>query len=97
MGLYFGPRNALRTPSEMRLGVELSLSFWYTQAIYVAAKLGVADRLKDGPRTIAEFAAATGAHAPSLYRVMRALASTGVFEKTFLERWSVTTDLPPAR
>jgi ubiquinone/menaquinone biosynthesis C-methylase UbiE len=70
--------------------MELSLSFWYTQAIYVAAKLGIADHLKDGPRTSAELAAATGTDAPSLYRVMRALASIQVFAEDRNGRFSLT-------
>lgn len=70
--------------------MELSLSFWYTQAIYVAAKLRVADHLKDGPHTIAELATASGTHAPSLYRVMRALASIGVFAEDKNGRFSLT-------
>ncbi len=50
-----------------------------SRAIYVAAKLGIADRMKDQPQTAAQLAEATGMHAPSLYRVLRALASVGVF------------------
>ena len=45
------------------------------QAVGVAAQLGIVDQLAHGPRTAAELAAATGAHAPSLYRLLRALAS----------------------
>lgn len=70
--------------------LELSLSFWYTQAIYVAAKLGVADHLKDGPRSVDELATATGTHAPSLYRLMRALASIGVFAEDKGRRFALT-------
>lgn len=54
---------------------------WVTQAIYVAAKLGIADLLKGGPRTSEELAMSTGTHAPSLYRLLRALANIGVFEE----------------
>lgn len=50
-----------------------------SQAIYVAAKLGIADLLADGPKSVDELAAAADADAPSLYRVLRALASFGVF------------------
>jgi len=53
--------------------------YWTTQALYVAAKLGIADLLTDGPRSADEIAKATGTHAPSLYRLLRALASLGVF------------------
>jgi len=49
------------------------------QCIYVAAKLGVADLLIDGPKPIDELAAATGCQPRPLYRVLRALGSHGVF------------------
>jgi hypothetical protein len=45
-----------------------------TQLLYVAAKLGVADALADGPRTVEEIADAVGADAPLLRRVLRGLA-----------------------
>lgn len=51
---------------------------WMTQAIYVAAKLNIADLLDDGPRTVEELADATSTHAPSLHRLLRALASIGI-------------------
>lgn len=50
-----------------------------SQAVYVAAKLGIADLLADGPKSVDELARAAGADAQSLYRVLRALASFGVF------------------
>jgi O-methyltransferase domain/Dimerisation domain len=53
--------------------------YWASQAIYVAAKLGIADLLKDGPRSCDDLARATRAHPESLDRLMRALASIGVF------------------
>jgi O-methyltransferase domain/Dimerisation domain len=56
--------------------------FMVSQAIHVAAKLGIADLLKDEPKGYAELACATATHAPSLYRVLRALASAGVFAET---------------
>jgi SAM-dependent methyltransferase len=49
------------------------------QALYVVAELGVADLLTTGPRNSAEIAQAVGAHPPTLYRVLRTLASLGVF------------------
>ncbi len=48
---------------------------WMSQVTCVAAELGIADLLAAGPRAPAELAAATGCHAPSLQRLMRALAS----------------------
>ena len=51
------------------------------QAVYVAAKLGIADLLSDGPKHVDELARASEADAPSLYRVLRALASCGIFNE----------------
>jgi O-methyltransferase domain len=48
-------------------------------AIRAIGGLGVADHLADGPKTVTELAAATGTHAPSLLRAMRALVSKDVF------------------
>jgi O-methyltransferase domain/Dimerisation domain len=49
-----------------------------SRAVYVAAELGIADRLASGPASAAELAAATQTHERSLYRVLRLLASLGV-------------------
>ena len=54
---------------------------WVSQAIHVAAKLGIADLVKQSPKTSADLARATGTQASALYRVLRALASAGVFEQ----------------
>jgi len=61
-----------------------------TQAIHVAATLGIADQLRDGPRNAEELAAATGAHAGSLYRLLRALAAVGVLDEGAARRFSLT-------
>ena len=50
-----------------------------SRAIHVAAELGIADLLQDGPKTIDQLATATGAHRQSLYRLLRMLAGYGVF------------------
>ena len=59
--------------------LQMMTGYWVSQALYVAAKLGIADLLADGPVDCEDLAAATGTHAPSLQRVLRALASVGVF------------------
>jgi hypothetical protein len=51
------------------------------QAVYVVAKLGVADLLAKGPKGIEELSRSVDADTPSLYRVMRALSSQGIFEE----------------
>jgi hypothetical protein len=52
---------------------------WVAMALSVAAKLRVADALAARPTSVADLAAGTDTHAPSLYRVLRALAGVGVF------------------
>jgi hypothetical protein len=52
---------------------------WVAMAVSVAAKLRLADALAAGPKSVNNLAAETSTHAPSLYRVLRALASVGVF------------------
>ena len=53
-----------------------------TQALYVAAKLGIADLLAGGGKSIAELAAATEMNENALYRVLRSLAGSGIFRET---------------
>jgi O-methyltransferase/methyltransferase family protein len=59
--------------------LQMMTGYWVSQALHVAAKLGIADLLTDGPVDCEDLAAATDTHAPSLQRVLRALASVGVF------------------
>jgi hypothetical protein len=61
-----------------------------SQVIHVAASFGIADLLKDGPRPSAEIAEATGPHARSMHRLLRALASAGVVEEQSDSRFSLT-------
>ena len=66
-------------PSPQEQITRLASGYWHTQAIYVAAKLGIADELKDGPKSAEVLATATGANPHALYRLLRALASIGIF------------------
>ena len=61
-----------------------------TQAIYVAVRLGIADRLRDGPCDAEHLARASGADRRSLHRLMRALASFGLFAEDALGRFQLT-------
>lgn len=69
----------METASPQELMNRFITGYWNTQAVYVAAKLGLADLLADGPRSSDDLAQATNTHAPSLYRLLRALASLGIF------------------
>ena len=53
--------------------------YWLSQAIHVAARLGIADLVKDEPKTAAELARLTDTHPLALHRLLRALASVGIF------------------
>ena len=55
-------------------------NFWTSRAVYIVAKLGIADLLQSGPKTAEELAQATETDPSSLYRIMRALASVGLFQ-----------------
>ena len=59
--------------------LQIATGFWASRALYIAAKLGIADRLAGGPESAEGLASACGVHAGSLRRVLRALASLGVF------------------
>ena len=61
-----------------------------SQALHVAATLGVADQLKDGPKSYEALAQACGAHPTSLYRLLRALAAVGLFHETGNKEFSLT-------
>lgn len=52
-----------------------------SRAIQVVALLGIADLLRDGPRDSDDLAAATDTHPATLYRLLRALASVGIFRE----------------
>lgn len=69
---------------------QMATGYWLSQAIYVAAKLGVADFLESGPKSSAELAAATGCDRSSLFRALRALASAGVLSEIDRDRFALT-------
>jgi hypothetical protein len=60
---------------------QMITGYWTSQAIYVAAKLELADKLAHGPKTAAELATETQTNAGALFRLLRALASIGVFSQ----------------
>ncbi len=68
---------AKETPPPLQM-LQIISGFWVARCVYVAAKLGIPDLIKDTPKTAEELSAATATHAPSLFRVLRALAAVGV-------------------
>src|SRR5262245_23081416 len=72
-----------------------------SQAIYVAAKLGIADLLQDGPKGSDELAMAVGAHPDAPHRLLRVRASVDIFAQVDQRRFTLTplgallqTDVP---
>ena len=61
-----------------------------TQLIFVAAKLKIADLLRDGEKSVEELADATSTHSQTLYRILRSLASLGVFKETAVRVFAMT-------
>jgi len=70
--------------------IRLVNGYWNTQMVFVAAKLGLADLVKAGPRPAADLAAATSTHPKALYRLLRALASLGIFAEDAQGRFGLT-------
>jgi hypothetical protein len=72
--------NATNVPAEDIAKLRgIITQYFSSRALYAAAALDVAGALAGGAKNIEELARATGAHAPSLYRVLRVLASSGIF------------------
>lgn len=70
-------------PSPSEQIMRLSTAYMAPACLYIAAKLRIADQLANGPKPVAQMAdGARGVHENSLYRVLRALASVGVFAET---------------
>jgi hypothetical protein len=69
---------------------QLSTGFWISKAVAVAAELGIADHLTNGPKTVEELAQAVAAHPGALYRLLRGIASVGVFAEEAPGRFTLT-------
>ena len=70
-----------QTPPQAQM-IQMLTGCWLSQCIYVAAKLNLADLLKDGSCSCDSLAEQTGTHSNSLYRLLRALASVNIFAET---------------
>ena len=83
--------NGPRPPALFRMAT----GYWLSQAIYVAAKLGIADYLKDGPRSCAALASLTGCDASALFRLLRALSDFGLFSSIGGDPFAITNASEP--
>jgi len=80
-----------QSSQDLLLGI--AISYMLSRAVHVAAEMGLADLLSDGPKSVEELAQATGARPQSLYRLLRALAGNGIFAEDSAGRFELT---PPA-
>jgi hypothetical protein len=71
--------------------------YWLSQAIYAAAKFGIADLLKNGPLPVEVLAQKTTTNPDALYRLLRALASAGIFAEGPPRHFSLTPLAEPLR
>jgi SAM-dependent methyltransferase len=76
---------------------QMATAYWVSQAIYVAAKLGIADLLANGPQSAATLAAATRSDGRSLFRLLRALSSVGVLSQTGKDQFALSRLAEPLR
>ncbi|MFD8572221.1 methyltransferase [Streptomyces sp. NPDC059639] len=77
--------------------LELALGYVYSAALHAAARFGVADHLVGGPRTADDLAGKLGADGPHLYRLLRFLATKGVFREDDGGRFHLTPLAEPLR
>lgn len=68
--------------SPAQLVFQVASGFMASAALQVAMRLDIAERLTNGPRAVADLARDTGVQPDGLYRVLRALASLGIFDET---------------
>jgi hypothetical protein len=81
----------VNAPDDLDRLMSLLRGYRATQAVYVVAKLGLADRLEAlGSATAAQLAAEVGANAKSLYRFMRMASFYGLFEEIDADRFRLT-------
>ncbi|WNG44363.1 SAM-dependent methyltransferase [Archangium minus] len=79
-----------QTENPVQRLIDLSYGFVYSAALCAATELGVADLLEKGPRSAASLAEELGADPQSLYRLLRLLASAGVFSEDDSGHFSLT-------
>ena len=86
--LYRLNQRLMPAPAAM---MEMIVGTWLSQAITVAAELGVADALAAGPMTIDELAEAVGANSDALSRLLRALIGRGIFRRRHDGRYELNS------
>ena len=84
------------SPPPPLLMMQLLFGKQLTYSLSGVARLGIADHMSGEPQPVEAIAAKAGAHAPSLYRVMRMLAGFGVFKERPRRHFALTPVRPVA-
>ena len=77
-----------QNPAEQVL--QIAMGYMASSALYLAIALNIPDLLAGGSKDVAELARATGANEDALYRILRLLASLGVFAEKSPRRFALT-------
>lgn len=83
------PQSVPQLPPALRI-FQMATAYRFSRALYVAVQLGIADLLKDGARSAEDLASTTQANADALFRLLRALASLGVFAEAGPREFALT-------
>ena len=70
--------------------MQVATGYMASSCLYAAITLNVADHLAAGPKTVAELAKASGANEDALYRILRLLASLGIFDEAAPRKFAST-------
>lgn len=84
-----GANRAEAAPAHVQL-IQMSTAYWVSRIVFVAAELGLADRLAEEPKSAADLAGPTRTHSRSLHRLMRTLAGLGILSEGADRRFSLT-------
>jgi hypothetical protein len=80
----------MNMPEPLQKIMRMISGYWTSQVLYVIAKLGLADLLKEGPKTAEELASSTQAHPRSLYRLLSSSVSLGLLAEDEQRRFQLT-------
>jgi hypothetical protein len=84
------PAPSASQPDAVQHLFQFASGYVLSSALWVAAELGIADLLKNGPRPVAELAASTKTNEGALYRTLRLLAMVGIFAETEPRQFTLT-------
>ena len=92
MSTTVAPGAAPTRPPASQILFQLGTGHFIASALQVVVRLGIPALIGDDTRTAAELARATGVQEDPLYRVLRALASVGLFDETAPRTFALTDD-----